>query len=340
MSNCLNIDCFKSNVFLEDLKCPICFEIMVNPIIINCKNKCSLGHNCFQKLLKMDGKKCPICNLIFEPGFIKNYKLSSIIEKMEVKCKNKLCSWQGHYNDYIKHCDVCLYEEIICECKVVYVRQDKGNHNRTCPLFSIICTKCLNKVKRKDCLDHEKSCPELDIECEKCRIKLKFKDLEKHILNDCEEVVIDCKYVPYGCNSKNKKRKFINDHVKQNLDDHLEFLEKKMKTTIFERKRDSFESIFMAKDGDTIEIEDLKIVINTENGIYFKSAKPTAGYLVFLAKECEITRSNGAVSKYIIDFMLPTGTNSWGYKGNIEPTEMLHIKLKGIRAYLIPKNEI
>ncbi|AYV83349.1 MAG: E3 ubiquitin-protein ligase TRIM41-like isoform X2 [Hyperionvirus sp.] len=335
MFNCFDIDCFKGSVFLEDLKCPICRDVMVNPLMINCKNRCSFGEQCFKKHVESNGSKCPSCNLNFEGNGVKNYKLGNIIDKMELVCKHKLCGWEGGWSRYGKHLEVCLYESVNCGCGVSYIRLEKSAHDSVCPLFELACCKCKNSICRKNYVLHEGECPELDTECSHCGMKLKFKDLGAHIKSECQEVVTDCKFVPYGCKVINKKRKHIDEHLKEKLDDHFEFIDKRMKMTVVGRQLDHFESIFRAKDGDAMKIDDMIIKISVDkDGLWLRCAEPVGQHIIFVAKNLEINNKDKSLIK--AENLKLSVKNGRGWALKINEEDLIHIYFVNIRIYPIP----
>ena len=76
---------------IEDLICPICFNILNNPISCSDKkNSHSFCEECIDTFLE-DNNKCPICKLTFEYEI--NYNLHNELNNLSFKClfKNNGC---------------------------------------------------------------------------------------------------------------------------------------------------------------------------------------------------------------------------------------------------------
>ena len=103
---------------LIDLICPICYNILKNPI------ECSLNSNshsfckeCIDKSLEYSDV-CPICKNYFE--YIPNYEVEKILEQLCFKCiyYKEGCTKILKYSEYFNHINECEYKNIIYECKI------------------------------------------------------------------------------------------------------------------------------------------------------------------------------------------------------------------------------
>ena len=81
------------NKNVEDLICPICLNILINPI--NCsdkKNSHSFCKKCINKYLK-EKNKCPICKNFFEYKI--NKEINNLLYNLSFNClfKNERCNY-------------------------------------------------------------------------------------------------------------------------------------------------------------------------------------------------------------------------------------------------------
>lgn len=59
---------FIYSIMERDFECPICFLVMVEPVVLdNCKHKF-----CIQCLMKSENKTCPLCRIPFEDVKVDN----------------------------------------------------------------------------------------------------------------------------------------------------------------------------------------------------------------------------------------------------------------------------
>ncbi len=86
---------------LSNFECPICFDVLENPQIINgCAH--TFCQNCLKSLGKARIKKCPICKRGFRK-ITKNYSLANIIDNLPVECTRPRCHWRGLNLNYQGH---------------------------------------------------------------------------------------------------------------------------------------------------------------------------------------------------------------------------------------------
>lgn len=220
-------ECIESNNdLLENLKCSICLDIFVNPVITDCghvfcirclKNvraiKCSKDNhkNCSGE------RKCPECrNEVHSFQFKENKKLSSITDSLKVKClktsKNKICS------------------------KILNVG-GIGNHvHRECEYSTVSCRYCNLEGVRSFILEHIRFClknPKALTRCMKCYDVLLCCDLDYHRKKFCPIELICNHHI--GCTDKIKKRlygtsrRLLDKYTKiQCLLDELELIHEKI----------------------------------------------------------------------------------------------------------------
>ena len=111
-------DLVESKKNIDILSCPICLNILKDPVSCNSTEKShSFYKRCILKSLKTNDK-CPICKQNFE--FRTNNKLKLLLQKLKFKCKyaEEGCHRILDYPYYFIHLDKCKFKEILYECQV------------------------------------------------------------------------------------------------------------------------------------------------------------------------------------------------------------------------------
>ena len=160
---------------IEDLICPICFNILKNPISCsNKKNSHSFCKECIDEYLK-ENNKCPICKLNFE--YIINNELNNILNKLSFEClyKNEGCKDILSYFGYLNHINKCKYNNIKYECNIKKYNYDKKEFE--------ICGYLGNKT---DIENHFNKCGLTKYKCLFCNINILQMDIEVHFTNKCK----------------------------------------------------------------------------------------------------------------------------------------------------------
>ena len=67
-----------------------------------------------------------------------------------------------------------------------------------------------------DCAEAELACSNDD-----CKGNIKRKNYDDHVNNQCEDRIVDCKYVKYGCDIKRIKAKDMKVHMNEYKFEHL-----------------------------------------------------------------------------------------------------------------------
>ena len=187
---------------LEALQCPVCFEIVLEPIQTSC------GHLFCKKCVE-GVTRCPSCREQFTsvPDHFNNRRARSL----RVKCPFTAngCKWVGDLGDVGDH------EAARCEFQP-----------KPCPYCDFTTTQKEKLQKHLDtCDSHTFRCPN------GCEAAPSRKDLDKH-LEECPEQLIDCKFSILGCDAV-LPRKAMERHVTTSAEHSTEQLSQHvMKLTV------------------------------------------------------------------------------------------------------------
>ena len=171
--------------FLEELKCPICLELVSDPVQTSC------GHLFCGKCIE-GIKQCPIDRELFTttPDHFNKRR----VRNFKVKCRNKGrgCQWQGNLGDVDKHTDTsCDYHLVEC-C-------NEG---------------CDEEVERRHLVDHmHNKCPERTYNCPFCAEEGTYCEVTTAHFTECEELPLSC---PAGCGKRGLLRRNMAHHLSEN----------------------------------------------------------------------------------------------------------------------------
>ena len=178
---------------LEALQCPVCFEIVLEPVQTSC------GHlfcgKCIQSVAT-----CPVCRKRFTsmPDHFNNRRVRSL----RVKCPYTAngCKWVSDLGDVGGH-------------KAVW-----------CELHSHKCQFCdFNTIQKEKLKNHLMLCDKHTFPCPNgCGAAPSRKSLDKH-LNECPDQLIRCKFSILGCDVE-LPRKEMDHHIATSEEHSTEFL--------------------------------------------------------------------------------------------------------------------
>ena len=180
-------DVVEGNKNIDNLICPICYNIVKDPISCNSTKKShSFYQECIEKSLEINDK-CPICKQTFESEI--NKKIVKLLQKLKFKCKyaEEGCPKILDYSMYFKHIDKCGFRELLYECQV-------GKYNYEKKLLK----KCGYKGTFKKVIKHFKKCAFLEYSCLFCNQKFLQVNLIKHFNSSCKFLIIfdeNCTYI-------------------------------------------------------------------------------------------------------------------------------------------------
>ena len=207
--------------FLEELNCPICLELVSDPVQTSC------GHLFCGQCIK-GTNTCPIDRKQFTPH-PDNFN-ERRVRNFKVKCPNKGrgCQWQGSLGDADKHINTnCIYLMVKCEnagCDVKVERRNLLQHMWTvCPLRLYDCPHCNTEdTYLKVTTTHFTVCNGIPLPCPAGCGKhgLVRRDMAHHLSEDCPNELIQCTFAIAGC-QQIVKRKDLQQHLKDK-DLHLD----------------------------------------------------------------------------------------------------------------------
>ena len=168
----------EGNKYIEKLICPICLDILKNPISCNSTKKShSFCEECINKSLE-NNDKCPLCRQEFEFGI--NKKVERLLQKLKFKCiyAEEGCPKILDYSIYFKHIDKCGFRDLLYECQIDKYFYSEKKYKK-CKYIGTI--KKINKHFLK-CVFTEYKCPF----CDKNIIQANIK---KHYETECDILI-------------------------------------------------------------------------------------------------------------------------------------------------------
>ena len=216
------IDETKKN--LEDLVCPICQEILSDPLITSC------GHLFCRMCLERHGggpKDCPVCRQ--EYTVMSDQFHARRISGLKVKCSNarRGCKWSGELKDAKGHVgsSSCQFADVLCKnsCGKYFRRTVIVDHETNqCPKRPYTCNHCGKKGTFDDIeSSHYTVCTLLPVPCPTgCSTQVPRNQLLLH-LSECYRRPVRCKYHQIGCPAV-LEAKDMEQHLEAQKDRHLE----------------------------------------------------------------------------------------------------------------------
>ena len=178
---------------LETLQCPVCFEIVLEPIQTSC------GH-LFCKKCVQGVATCPVCRERFTsmPDHFNHRRVRSL--RVKCPCTANGCKWVGDLGDVGDH------EAARCEFQP-----------KPCPYCDFITVQKVELQKHLVmCDSHTFPCPNW------CGAAPSRKDLDRH-LDECPEQLVHCKFSILGCDVE-LPRKAMERHIATAEEHSTEFL--------------------------------------------------------------------------------------------------------------------
>ena len=222
----------KDKSFVEKYLCPICQEMLFNPVQTSC------GHLfCGRCLQRSNSKTCPSCRTQFSREPTEDKFNEREVKNLIVKCQSSSrgCVWEGELGNVSSHVnEVCGCQLVQCpnKCGEEMERRDIEKHKKDiCELRQYTCPHCTgygffftSKYRgtyKKVTTIHFKMCEGFPLDCpNNCGKKgIRRRDMPSHFAA-CPEQVVPCRYQSLGCKVR-LPRKQIEQHMKDK-DTHLE----------------------------------------------------------------------------------------------------------------------
>ena len=206
---------------LEELKCPICLELVSDPVQTSC------GHLFCRECVK-ETKTCPVDREQFT-SHKDNYN-DRRVRNLKVKCPNKGrgCQWQGDLGGAASHTEVdCKYQIVECNIEGCDVKVERGqlvdHMSNACPQRKYKCPHCGKEDTYLEVTTtHFTACNDMPLPCPGgCgRRGIVRRNMAQHLSTECPEELVACTYAIAGC-QEIVKRKDLQKHM-QDKDRHID----------------------------------------------------------------------------------------------------------------------
>ena len=135
------------------------------------------------------------------------------------------CNWVGNLGDCEKHLAVCVYVHDTCKlgCGMVISRDELVFHlKEICEQRIVVCGYCKANHKYCDLLGHHSRCYKMPVPCELgCDKQVIRENMIQHMDIECGEKEVECPFVQYSCNVGVIKKKEMNQHLEENMIEHM-----------------------------------------------------------------------------------------------------------------------
>ena len=213
------MDCQKE--FLEQLKCPICLELVIEPMLTSCWHLF-----CGECIVKTE--TCPIDRKSFSAT--RDLYHARRLGDFKVKCPNseKGCSWLGELRAAEEQTsEMCCYQ--LFQCTNGCVREMERRHLRVhetteCPQRNFKCPHCPHRgTYSMATTTHFTVCESFPFPCVTgCKRTLTRREMQDHLATTCPKELVACPYKMAGCTTV-VKRKNLQKYISDN-DHHLQML--------------------------------------------------------------------------------------------------------------------
>ncbi len=232
--------------FIDELTCPICLDIVDNPLLCN-TCECMICEKCFNQMETQN--ICPCCNSFFIIKKIQR-QIINLLNNTQFCCPEcNIILKYSEFNDHSKICFCKIYKCLTEGCNFTVTLNLMKEHINICGLSLVECNYCNQKIRKIFYKEHNENCGNQLIPCNYCYENIQKKDIENHILI-CPEFQIKCD----NCNLF-ILRKNINEHNNSTLCLKTQ-IENLTRNLIEEKnKREKAENEALEEKNKRIEIE-------------------------------------------------------------------------------------
>ena len=191
----------ESREMLSEFICYLCKGVYFEPVLDSC------GHVYCKKCINQHFDRsdiCPIYKTKSSKSISKLEFANKILEKYKIRCKNYNygCIFFDKIAEYKRH--DCEFQNVRChnkDCNIVLYKFELSEHKKKCEFRVIHCDLCKKECVYKNFSEHE--CGKKLIPCSlNCCSFVPRDELDIHIKNKCDNNIINCLYLKYGCDEK------------------------------------------------------------------------------------------------------------------------------------------
>jgi hypothetical protein len=214
----------ENRVSILEYICPLCKGVLMEPL------QDKKGHvfckRCIEKHLQISNK-CPVDDHEISRDKIDSIMfIINILEKQTVYCKNRLkhCEWKGNLKLLEPHLETdCEKQDLGCPnegCTVKVMRQDMNYHLENCDYRLVKCNYCYKDACLQRLNIHYEDCGKYPLDCiQLCGKMVERCEMDNHIKNTCDNTILNCPYIKFGCNTEIMK-KDLKNHLNDFYDQH------------------------------------------------------------------------------------------------------------------------
>lgn len=173
-----------SHMNLEDLSCPVCHDLFLEPITLICQH--TLCRTCLERTIERR-PSCPVCRADTHLStnnvrdMATNMIINSCIEYLRTECQNEGCTVKILEREKEQHELVCEFVKVNCvHCNQLFLRNQITEHNTVCEFHTCYGNKygCMEIGSIMDISAHEISC-QLAIERREIRNEVRRMFIDK-----------------------------------------------------------------------------------------------------------------------------------------------------------------
>ncbi|XP_047136091.1 TNF receptor-associated factor 4 isoform X2 [Hydra vulgaris] len=293
------------NPLPSDLKCPVCFLALRQPIQTE-----ECGHrfceSCIKNIKRIEGQL--LCSLDRQMIDLNTVFLDKAAKRailsLPIRCRyhERNCEWIGDISTIDDHLKECGFVDVSCpnsQCQVLITRNNLLDHlDLFCEFRIIDCQYCTEKYIFNDKWTHLNICPMQPLECiNECGEKgILRMMMPKHVENECPVNVQYCEYAKIKCDFKGTQSQ-RDAHVISSANLHLTLsiekitkLENKfsyqveqatnlaIKYDALKKKEDLLEALIRTVERQISSLENKLVNIDTKSCL-FESRLPKNEYL-------------------------------------------------------------